>query len=181
MDSQIFHYIADTSGKDPSAYIWNGLTGQFKGWYLTEPYNKKIKDYNYKDDREVIYYDLKLSKKQIENLLLHAIELKRTYFNYYFLDENCALFIGKALNSILEQDIISKSNLVFPSQIINNLYKDNKLTKTYKRPSSTALFNTHYNQLTQKEKKAVKHLILNPTTLRTEKIGRAHVWTPVTL
>ncbi len=67
MDSDILHYIADTEGSDQAAYIYNGLSGQFKGWFLREPYYRKIKEYNYIEDREIIYYDLKLSAEQIED------------------------------------------------------------------------------------------------------------------
>lgn len=163
MDSDILHYLADTAGTNQSAYIYNGLTGKFKGWFLREPYYKKIKDYNYVEDREITYYDLKLSTDQIQNLQLHAVELKQSYFPYYFLDENCAFFMGKLLNTVLDEDIISKTNLIFPSQIINNLQEKSLLTSEYRRKASTKLFNENFNCLNQTEQSEVISLITHET------------------
>ena len=163
MDSDILHYIADTAGQDQSAYIFNGLTGQFKGWFLKEPYYRKIKEYNYVEDREIVYYDLKLSAEQIEDLQLHSVELKQSYFYYYFLDENCAFFMGKLLNVVLDEDILSRSSLIFPSQIINTLYDKNLLISEYRRKPSTKVFNEHFSQLTDDEQSNVIDLILHET------------------
>lgn len=163
MDSKILHYLADTAGSDQYAYVFNGLTGKFKGWFLLEPYYKKIKDYNYVEDRDVTYYDLNLSGDKIQNLQLHAVELKQTYFDYYFLDENCAFFIGKLLNVVLDEDIISRSTLVFPSQIINTLLEKSLLTGAYERNASTELFNEHFSRLNTIDRKAVIDLLLNKT------------------
>jgi hypothetical protein len=160
MDSEIFHFIADTSDSNQFEYITNGLTGKFKGWFLREPYYRKIKKYNYQDDREVIYYDLDLSSDQIENIVLHSIELKRTHFDYYFLDENCALFMGKALNVVLDEDIISNEMFVLPTQVVNNMQNKKMFTSEYKRLSNTKLFSKTYNRLSPSEKKEVVNLIL---------------------
>ena len=90
MDSNIVHFLANTANSNPNAYIYNGITGKFKGWYLLEPYYSKVKEYNYVEDREINYYELDLTKDAMKNMQLHTIELKQTHFDYYFLDENCA-------------------------------------------------------------------------------------------
>ncbi|MSR88688.1 MAG: DUF4105 domain-containing protein, partial [Candidatus Margulisbacteria bacterium] len=175
MDSDILHYLADTAGTSQSSYIFNGLTGKFKGWFLRDPYYKKIKDYNYVEDRSTTYYDLNLSAEQIENLQLHAVELKKSCFYYYFLDKNCAFFMGKLLNVILDEDILPKNALIFPSQIINSLYERSLLTSEYQRKASTKLFNESFNHLSQTEQSEVVNLIIydvdvptsNPKVLRT--------------
>jgi len=163
MDSDILHYLADTAGKDDSAYIYNGLTGQFKGWFLREPYYKKIKEYNYVEDRDITYYDFDLSLAQLQNLQLHAIELQQSYFDYYFLDENCAFFTGKLLNVVLDTDIVSRSSLVFPSQIINALLAEGLLTGEYSREASTRLFSESFAHLHQDDQSAVIALLTQET------------------
>ncbi len=163
MDSEILHYLADTSGTDEYAYVFNGLTGRFKGRFLSEPYFKKIKEYNFVEDREIIYYDLKLTPDQIENLQLHGLELRQTYFDYYFLDENCAFFTGKLLNVILTEDILTRSPLVFPSQIINTLIEKSLLTNEYRRKPSTKEFNENFHRLNAEGQSEVVDLILKPT------------------
>ena len=163
MDSDILHFIADTSGSSKYAYIYNGLSGNFKGWFLQEPYYKKIKDYTYLEDREITYYELSIPQERIEELQLHAIELKQTHFDYYFFDENCAFFIGQLLNVVLEEDLISRTPIITPSEIINKLEAKSLLKKEYHRKSSVKLFNTTFNQLSSDQQSTVVNLILKET------------------
>ncbi len=163
MDSDILHYIADSKGSNKFAYLYNGLMGNFKGWFLQEPYYRKIKHYNYLEDREITYYDLSLPQNRIEDLQLHAIELQKTHFNYYFFDENCAFFTGKLLNVVLEDDLIAHDMMISPSDIINRLQAKSLLTKRYDRESSVKLFNTHFNKLSKTQKSQVTDLIFVKT------------------
>ncbi|RAP36832.1 hypothetical protein DID80_04975 [Candidatus Marinamargulisbacteria bacterium SCGC AAA071-K20] len=163
-DSTILHYVADTGDVGSLGYIPGGLTGKFEGRYLMEPYYKKIKQYNYVDDRQIIYYDLVLTKKSINNLQLHAIELKQTHFNYYFLNENCAFFIGKLLNVVLEEDVVSLKSLILPSQIVNTLHDKFLLSSEYHRKPGTQLFNDYYSNLNRSQRVDVIDLILKKTT-----------------
>jgi len=157
LDSDIFHYLADT--QESTNYAINGITGKFKGWFLSEPYYRKIKDYLYLEDRDVIYYDLTLSEDQIEEFQLHALELKNTYFYYYFFDRNCAFFIGKALNVVLDSDVVSKQILVFPSAVANALIDHHIAKNQYKKTLRTTLFQETFNPLSSQEKKAVARLM----------------------
>ncbi|NDB03377.1 MAG: DUF4105 domain-containing protein [Flavobacteriaceae bacterium] len=160
LDSSIFHYTAVPDSVNPIQYIIYGITGGFSGHFSTEPYYKRIKDYNYVEDREVIYYDLILSKQQIADLQLHAEELKYAQFDYYFIDENCAFFIGKALNVVLETNISMRTVFVSPSQIINALQANQALSAYYVRPSLTSQFNQTYQQLSSGQKKDTIRLFL---------------------
>lgn len=145
--SDVIHFLAETNGTDPSAYLYNGLFGIFKGQFIKEPFYKKIKEYDDVEDREVRYYDITLSKEQIENLQLHMIELKKTFFYYYFLDENCAYFTGKLLNIATERSILTKGVLLFPSQVINSLNDHGLLSTEWHRIPSSTLFNRLWNTL----------------------------------
>ncbi len=165
LDSDILHYIADTAGDRSISYIMNGLSGKYQGWFLKEPYYKKIKEYNYVEDRDIIYYDLKFSNEQIENLQLHYIELQRSFFYYYFLDKNCAFFIGKLLNVILPTDIVTKRLYIIPSQIINDLVNANLLKNERVRVANTKTFNKLFNQLNNEEKKDVIKLFYEKNEL----------------
>eukprot|EP01047_Picozoa_sp_COSAG01_P000481 COSAG01_NODE_9_length_43729_cov_66.133463_18_plen_559_part_00 len=159
LDSQILHYLADPAGSNLLTFIPKGITGQFKGKFLKEDYYKRIKFYNQLEDRKIQYYDLKLTAEQIENLQLHLIELQQTHFDYYFFDENCAYFIGKLLNVILEEEIAPKYVFIYPAQIINRLNNTGYLSHTYERLPSNTLFNQQYNHLTSLQKKQVWMLI----------------------
>lgn len=158
LDSDIFHFIAETDSDSGVSYLVKGLTGKYKGWFLREPYYKKIKEYNYVEDRDVIYYDLMLDEEQIENLQLHYIELQNTFFYYYFLDKNCAFFIGKFLNVVLENNVVPNSLYVLPTQIINNLYDLKLLGDERIRVASTKIFNDMFNKLNNQQKEEVVKL-----------------------
>ena len=160
LDSSIFHYTAVPDSVNPIQYIIYGLTGGFSGHFSTEPYYKRIKDYNYVEDREVIYYDLVLSNDQIDDLQLHAEELKYAQFDYYFIDENCAFFIAKALNVVLETNIEMNPLFVSPSQIVNALQANQALSAYYVRSSLTSRFNQTYQQLSSSQKKQTMALFL---------------------
>jgi len=163
LDSNILHFTAETDNDRSVSYMIKGLTGQYKGWFLEEAYYKKIKYYNYFEDRDIIYYDLKLSEDQIEDLQLHYIELKNTYFNYYFVDKNCAFYIGRLLNVVIKPDIITNLPYMMPSHVINDLF-DYKLLKNERtRISNTKTFNTMFNNLNRKQKGEVVDLLNNKT------------------
>ncbi len=160
--SDLVHFLAETNGTDPQSYVYNGLVGNFKGAFLVEPFHKKIKEYYNLEDREVRYYSLALSPAQIETLQLHLIELRNTFFYYYFLDENCAYFTGKLLNIVTEKPILTKSMLIFPSQIINALNHHGLLKAEWRRTPSSTLFNQSWNTLTDPQHTDVMSLYTTP-------------------
>lgn len=160
LDSKIWHYVADTRGDTQGlAYAFKGLTGGYKGAFHEEMYYQKIKEYNYLEDREVLYYDLELSPEQIEDLRLHYIELRNTFFYYYFLDANCAYYIGKFLNVVLTQDTVGRALYVLPAELINNLRAVGLLRNERTRPAATKTFNCLYNNLDNKQKAQVRVLL----------------------
>lgn len=159
LDSHIVHFLANTSNTPQSAYFYNGLTGKFKGSFLVEPYYKKIKDYNYIEDRHVTYYDLDFDSIYHEDIQLHAYELQNAFFYYYFIDENCAYFMVKFLNNFFDEDIINRSLIIYPSQIINALNEKKLLKNDYKRLPSVKLFTKSYSRLNREQKDEVFDLI----------------------
>ncbi|GBR74498.1 protein DUF4105, partial [Candidatus Termititenax aidoneus] len=176
LDSRILHYVADTRGDQQGlAYALKGLTGGYKGAFYAEDYYKKIKEYNYLEDREVLLYDLKFSPEQIEDLQLHYLELQNTFFYYYFLDANCAFYIGKFLNVVLAKDILSKPVYTMPAALVNNLRAEGLLENERTRPTATKTFNYLYNLLDNRQKAQVRTLLTakakdldaDPETLKT--------------
>ncbi|MDR2430895.1 MAG: DUF4105 domain-containing protein [Candidatus Margulisbacteria bacterium] len=163
LDSRILHYVADTGGDAQDLlYAIKGLSGKYPGAFYKEQYYKKIKEYNYLEDREVFYYDLKLTPEQLEDLQLHYIELQNTIFYYYFLDANCAFYIGKLLNAVLPTDIVRGGVYILPADIINNLRRQNWLAGARLRSTATETFNNLYNALTGAQKARIKSLLTVP-------------------
>jgi len=85
------HYAAQTSNKDSFfTYVNKGSTGKYNGYFIREPFFKKLYEYNTLEQRYIYIYHLNYSKKEIEFLIYHLYELRKATFKYYFLDENCA-------------------------------------------------------------------------------------------
>ena len=96
---------------------------------------------------------------EIENLQLLSVDLQSAYFDYFFLNENCAFYIGKALNISLGQDIVSLDFYVTPSEVINRLVKSDKFLSKSTSKTLNSRFNASFNQLTNKEKEDLIQLI----------------------
>jgi hypothetical protein len=85
-------FSALTSGKDwAPLYVLKGIGGGYPGVFEVIPYYQKIGEYNSKEGRDIFSYKLNLSELEV-NLFLEKIWefYYSTYFDYYFLTENCA-------------------------------------------------------------------------------------------
>ncbi len=71
-------------------YAYRGLAGGYPGSFITEPYYKKIQEYNRIEHRDIWEYELNLTPAETERMILHLWELKTINFDYYFFDENCS-------------------------------------------------------------------------------------------
>ena len=71
-------------------YAYRGLAGGYPGTFISEPYFKKIQEYNRIEHRDIWEYKLNLSPDETEILVEHLWELKTMNFDYYFFDENCS-------------------------------------------------------------------------------------------
>jgi len=97
------HFVAKTNNKDGFfKYANKGLNGSYNGYFLREPFFKKIYEYNTLEQRYMYIYTLDFSKKQILQLLYHLFELRKATFKYYFLDGNCASQTTDLLNTVTD-------------------------------------------------------------------------------
>ena len=75
-------------------YAFKGIFGGFIGQYSLDPYYDKIKDYNEIEGRDLWEYELNISVNGVKRVMSHLWELvSNTYFNYYFIDENCSFHL----------------------------------------------------------------------------------------
>ena len=71
-------------------YALGGLTGRFRGFFSLMPYYLKVKEYSDLESRDLWEYPLELSQEQVDQLLRHLWEMGSTWFEYWFIDENCS-------------------------------------------------------------------------------------------
>lgn len=89
--SYAVNFGANINSDDNSMlYAFRGLAGGYPGLFITEPYFKKIQEYNRIEHRDIWEYQLNLTPVETEKLVKHLWELKDVNFDYYFLDENCS-------------------------------------------------------------------------------------------
>jgi len=85
------NFGANISQDDNSLfYAFKGLTGGYPGFFIVEPYFKKIQEYNQKEKRDIWEYPLNLTQQETQRMVEHLWELKEMKFDYYFFDENCS-------------------------------------------------------------------------------------------
>ena len=89
--SYAVNFGANIDNSDNSLlYAYRGLAGGYPGIFISEPYFKKIQEYNRIEHRDIWEYQLNLSPVETENMIKHLWELKTINFDYYFFDENCS-------------------------------------------------------------------------------------------
>jgi len=89
--SYAVNFGADINNSDNSLiYAYRGLAGGYPGIFISEPYFKKIQEYNRIEHRDIWEYKLNLTADETEKMIKHLWELKTINFDYYFFDENCS-------------------------------------------------------------------------------------------
>ncbi|HEX9758353.1 MAG TPA: DUF4105 domain-containing protein [Nitrospiria bacterium] len=84
------NFSADTTTRNGVMFTIKGLFGGYPGRFSTTPYYIKVQSYTNLESRDLWEYHLNLTSDQINRLVLHLWEMGTTYFNYFFLDENCS-------------------------------------------------------------------------------------------
>lgn len=128
-------YSVDFSAKTPSdknvfSYIKKGLTGGYKGFFSIKPYYIQTWKYSDIENRKIWEYKLKFTKKEIQLIFLHLWELRGSYIDYYFVDENCSYQILSLL-SIISSDLKFReefSKMTIPSDTVRFLDKKNYIS-----------------------------------------------------
>jgi hypothetical protein len=116
----VVHFAAKTTTDDNFfKYSYKGFTGGYNGYFLREPFFKKIYEYNTLEQRYMYIYTLDLSKDEIKTILYHLYELRKATFKYYFFDGNCASQTTDLLN-ILTTNKNKNSFYYLPIQTVQD-------------------------------------------------------------
>ena len=88
--SYAVNYAAQTNENNGFIYAYQGLFGGYEGRYSITPYYKKLKEYSDLEQRDIWEYTLDLTQEEIDRLILHILEIRHFYADYFFLAENCS-------------------------------------------------------------------------------------------
>lgn len=86
-------YAATVTTSNALLYAFMGMTGGFRGGFKKMPYYYKVREYNDFESRDLWEYRLALTPQQRTLLIAHLWELGHTYFDYFYLTENCSYHI----------------------------------------------------------------------------------------
>jgi hypothetical protein len=92
-----FSATADTNNS--VAYAVKGIVGAFPGEFTRVPYYLQVRKYNDFESRDLWLYDLALSPDELDMLVAHFWELGSTWFDYYYMTENCSYHILGAIEA----------------------------------------------------------------------------------
>ncbi len=129
--------------QNPVLYALRGLTGGYKGEFLSLPYFYKVREYNDFESRDLWEYRLALQPEEVELLVLHLWELGHTWFDYFYIDENCSWHLLTALEAAAPRlDLVKGLRAaVLPSDAIRVVWDVPGLVESVQyRPSLRAQF-----------------------------------------
>lgn len=159
-----FSYGASVPDKDNKlAYIVKGITGKYDGHFARQKYHHQNLVYTESELRDLWEYRLKLTDRQVEFLLAHLWEIRNTSMEYYFFKENCSYQLAKLLELVIEQPLVTSHKAwSMPYDLIVKLNKVNDgqyIDDNIYHGSRQELLYSHFAELNNKEKSAVKSII----------------------
>ncbi len=145
------------------AYALKGLFGFFKTFIDVAPFFQKIQEYNNAENRDLYEYQLNFTSREIDILLAHIWEIySSSWFDYYFLDENCSSFLAEILQAARPLPLIHNRFYYLPSDLVKLALKENLIEKEKApifRPGAKKKWKYLYNHLKHSEKKAYQSLL----------------------
>jgi hypothetical protein len=158
-------FSADVNEVNAVLYAVKGVMGFFPGTFKRLPYYYKVREYNDYESRDLWEYELNLSSEALMMLVAHIWELGSTYFDYYYLDENCSYHILGVLEAADPQlDLLSHVGFpVIPADTVKALFANKKLVRDVRfRPSIRSQLRERLRLLSASEKSLVSGLAANP-------------------
>jgi hypothetical protein len=147
-------------------YAWKGFAGQFHGDWSYRPYFYKVRQYADYESRDLWEYDLDLSPREVEMFVAHLWELGSTWFDYYYLTENCSYGLLAALEAAAPRlDLLRHLGpIVIPADTVKALHAQRGLVRgVHFRPSIRTQFEARAARLDRAETAAVEALVASPS------------------
>ncbi len=150
---------------DPVLYGLRGLTGGYRGEFLSMPYYYKVREYNDFESRDLWEYRLSLRPEEVDLLVLHLWELGHTWFDYFYIDENCSWHLLTALEAAAPRLDLSKylRAAVLPGDAVRVVWNTPGLVESvHYRPSLRTQFERRASELDPLSLRALEALQTDP-------------------
>lgn len=157
--AEAVHFSAKTERDGFFRYVYSGVSGKYAGYYIRDPFFRKLNGYTVHEQRAMYIYRLDFSPDEISRIVLHLYELRKARFHYYFIKENCAFQISELLAIGLpdETRALESASFVLPIDVVK-LYADRLTERSSLAPSLLRVDNL-LKKLTADELQTVKDVI----------------------
>jgi len=154
-------FAANVDTGNAIIYAFKGVFGLFPGTVKRLPFYYKVREYADVEARDLWSYELDFTPQQLLMLVAHIWEVGQSYFDYYYLDENCSYRIERLLE-VARPDVELMEHLdspVLPSDTVKALLKNPGLVRNISyRPSLREQFLQAAEELDDDEADAVLEL-----------------------
>jgi hypothetical protein len=158
-----FSATVDTS--NALIYGVKGLLGAFPGTFRNVPYHFKVRQYNDYESRDLFEYELAFTRDEIDTFLAHLWELGSTFFDYYYVSENCSYHLLGALEVARPSlELLKHMHWpIIPADTIKALYANPGFVKGVRfRPSLRLQFEARLRQLRGEAHAIIDRLASDP-------------------
>ncbi len=158
-------FSADPDTTFAPIYAIKGMLGAFPGTFRKLPYYYKVREYNDYESRDLWEYKLHLTDKQLDMLVAHIWELGSTFFDYFYLSENCSYHLLGLLEAALpDRDLLAHVHWpVIPADAVRAVTAEPGLVeKVEYRPSARTRFQQEIAAFSEDQLEAVSALADDP-------------------
>jgi hypothetical protein len=169
------NYAAEVTTSNVVTYAYQGMRGGFKGYFSSMPYYLKVQEYRDFESRDIWEYRLNFSHEQVLQMLRHAWELGNTYFDYFYLKENCAYHILSLLEVADPRLHLTDAFAVWtiPTDTIRLITSEPGVVGDIVfRPSLTSQIEGGNATLSDEERAWLSRIAKNPSMARTDDFRR---------
>lgn len=158
-------FSANVHDSNVLVYALKGLTGLYPGVFRALPYYYKVREYNDYESRDLWEYELNLSERALAMLVAHLWEEGATWFNYYYLSENCSYHVLATIEAAEPSAHLLEHVKwpVLPTDTVRVLLANQGLVRTIQfRPSLRTKVRQQLDALQPEERDMAARLVDSP-------------------
>jgi hypothetical protein len=157
-------YGATVATSNPITYAINGLFGGFRGVFSSRPYFYKVREYADYESRDLWEYDLDLEPGEVAMLVAHLWELGGTWFDYWYVTENCSYHVLGALEVAAPRlELISRiRKITVPADTVKAVVASGAVRRIRWRPSIRTQFEARVAGLEEPSLRSIELLVHDP-------------------
>ncbi len=163
------NFAANTDRTDNDiVFSYKGMFGGYPGVVSVTPYYQKVNEYSALESRDIWEYQLNIEKHHVNQFVRHIWETKDTWFDYYFISENCSYRLLALLDAAVPNLNLANEfpGATVPVDTIRVLYKNNLVKNVLYRPSVSSELNAMQQQVPHKIQTQAKILVESPQSLQ---------------